>query len=360
MNQQIISILDEYIRLKNSVIINSKLSQDDIRKEKFKIAALSRGVKAIKQHKSEITNKKIAKSIKGIGDGIANRIEEILLTSKLKELDDLKNEINNDSNISIITDLMSITGIGEVHARDFVNKGIKSVSDLKEKNINKQINVTHHVEMGMKYYDDFKLRIPYKTIETINIKLNNILNNALKEYNLEFIICGSYRRKCSDSGDIDILLTCKDIINNDDLKNHIVNVQRNNNNNHNNNNNNNYLQMIVDKLKKDKFIVDDLTSKGHTKYMGVCDSNDGHFRRIDILFIKYESYPSAMLYFTGSKNLNTLMRNKAIDLNMLLNEEGLYKKNKDGSKIKINGINSEKDIFSHLNMEYLDPENRCI
>ena len=50
------------------------------------------------------------------------------------------------------------------------------------------------------------------------------------------------------------------------------------------------------------------------------------------------------------------MRSKAQSLGYILNEYGLYKLDNDKKKrIK---INSEKDIFNKLNMEYISPENR--
>ena len=37
-------------------------------------------------------------------------------------------------------------------------------------------------------------------------------------------------------------------------------------------------------------------------------------RRIDIRFVEYEEYYAALIYFTGSKNFNIDLRNKAIEL----------------------------------------------
>ena len=88
--------------------------------------------------------------------------------------------------------------------------------------------------------------------------------------------------------------------------------------------------------------------------MGFCKYKDNPIRRIDIRFISYDSYYSALLYFTGSSNLNKKMRKIAKELGYKLSEYGLEKNN------KLIKINSEKDIFDKLNMEYLEPKFREI
>lgn len=89
--------------------------------------------------------------------------------------------------------------------------------------------------------------------------------------------------------------------------------------------------------------------------MGVCRLNDKFpARRIDIRFVDYSQYYAALIYFTGSKNFNIQIRNKAIEKGYSLNEYGLIDK-KTEKKIV---LNSEKDIFEFLNIKYLKPCER--
>jgi DNA polymerase/3'-5' exonuclease PolX len=90
--------------------------------------------------------------------------------------------------------------------------------------------------------------------------------------------------------------------------------------------------------------------------MGFCKYKDNPIRRIDIRFIAKESLASALLYFTGPYELNTLMRIEAKKQNMLLNEYGIFKI-KNNKFTKINVLH-EKDIFHLLGMEYLKPNER--
>ena len=75
-------------------------------------------------------------------------------------------------------------------------------------------------------------------------------------------------------------------------------------------------------------------------------------RRIDIRFISYDSYPAAILYFTGSGDLNKKMREIAKKKGYKLSEYGLFDNNKP---IK---VSSERDIFHALGIEYIPPQLR--
>ena len=86
--------------------------------------------------------------------------------------------------------------------------------------------------------------------------------------------------------------------------------------------------------------------------MGICKLQNNELFRIDIRFIPYSSFYSAILYFTGSKDFNKKMRQVAINLGYTLNEYGLFNKKKQFS------VNSEKDIFDYLGLEYIKPSER--
>jgi hypothetical protein len=123
----------------------------------------------------------------------------------------------------------------------------------------------------------------------------------------------------------------------------------------------NYLELIVGKLKKPlksnnnmPLLVDSMTDKKiKTKYMGFSKLSSNPIRRIDIRFITYDSYYSALLYFTGSGEFNKKMRIIAKKKGYKLSEYGLFDKNNHIIK-----VSSERDIFKTLDMEYLQPRLR--
>jgi len=146
---------------------------------------------------------------------------------------------------------------------------------------------------------------------------------------IEYKICGSYRRGGKECGDIDILIT------------HPSKTD--------------ILPMIVEKLSKKGFLIDHLTSSWRKKYMGVCKIED-IARRIDIIFINYDKYYPALLYFTGSKVLNIQLRLKARKLGYSLSENGIRIRETD----VLLKVNSEREIFEILGEKYIKPRQRNI
>ena len=72
-----------------------------------------------------------------------------------------------------------------------------------------------------------------------------------------------------------------------------------------------------------------------------------------------QEYPFAVLYFTGSKAFNTVMRGFALKQGLSLNEHGISKKvyGKKEEKLELD-LKTEKDIFDFLGLEYKKPEER--
>jgi DNA polymerase/3'-5' exonuclease PolX len=297
---------------------------------KFKCKALSTAIPALKQYHQPIQcGKQAMNDIKGIGKGIADRIDEIINSGSLVELG-VKNEKYESIDV-----IKSITGVGDVRAEKWYNLGLRSVEDVKRAILEKKITSTHHIDLGLKYYEDMKERILRDEIEKIEKKIKKSLKKVDKD--LIFEICGSYRRGQSTSGDIDLLVS------NPKYPEHISNEK--------------YLQKIVKQMSEDELLIDHLTEDGDTKYMGFCKLNSKtKARRIDIRVIDYISYYAGVLYFTGSQHFNIEVRNKALEKGMSLNEYGLSKLD---NKEKI-FLKSEEDIFKILDIPYRTPCERNI
>jgi len=298
--------------------------------KKWNLRALSIAITAIKKYDKEIISGEILqKDLKGIGDKISKRIDEILETSTLKELNNMDTITKNN----YLDNILLITGVGIVRAKKWLELGCKNIDDVKEAISKGTIKTTHHIDLGIKYYYDFQEKIPRSEIDNIKILLNNIIKKINKK--LIFEICGSYRRGASESGDVDILISHPDYSSN-------IEEQK-------------FLQKIVKEFTKIKFITGNLTSKGNTKFMGICKlENCKISRRIDIRVVDYNSFYTSLIYFTGSKNFNVIIRNKALEKNLSLNEYALTDLNDNSLKL----LTSEKEIFEILNIPYLSPEER--
>jgi len=326
-NQQIITLLSEL----------AECYKKDY-KLKIKYKAINAAVNNIRKFPDAILSGEDALTkINGIGDGIAKRINEILTTGTLAELQNFR--INPDATLDKINDLKRITGLGDKRAELLVKEGIDSVDKYRKAVAEGRAQTTHHIQVGLKWFDDLEQKIPRQEIE----EMERFLQNTLAELDSELMmnICGSYRRGRALCGDIDVLVTKKQ-----------------------NPKNIAYLPLFVDALTKKGFLVDHLTSHGDKKYMGVCKMqamarSSGLGRRIDIRYVDYSAFWAAIIYFTGSMKFNVDIRRIALasePISYSLSEYGL--KEKESGKMII--LHSEEELFDLLKIPYVPPTERDI
>ena len=332
-------IIDNFNKLIKLIQIQIDYSSDkkEIQINKYRLLNLKKSLAIISKLNFPISNISQISNLEGIGKGTLKRVEEILKTNKLKEVEKYNNIINKYNKYEIIiNELMKIIGIGREIAKKlvFIYK-VKSINDLKKKIFNKKIQINDKIKLGIKYLGKFEGNIPKKQIDEIYIFLQDL---TYKFDNNSFItICGSYRRGLSISSDIDVLLANLDFLYIDDIY------------------KNNFLIRYITYLHKYKFLIDDITNKNIiTKYMGFCKFKSYPIRRIDIRFIPIISYYTALLYFTGPYDFNQNMRKYAKKLGYKLNEYELFNIKTMQSEF----ITSEQDIFDILKLKYLYPNER--
>jgi len=334
MNTNILNKIEQLIIQTNKKIEKFKEDEDfnSAKSYQFKLNSFRKAHNNLKTIDFEINNSDQIKDIKGIGKGILSRVDEILSSGNLKEL----NSESNDDSYKEVQNLQRITGIGPSNAKKLFKEGItlQKLLSIELYDNNPMLSkLTHHQLLGLKYYHDLEKRIPRKEIMSIEKKLKKYCNQI--DQNLGLVICGSYRREAKDSGDIDMLLF------NDDLDNLDYN-----------------LKDIIDYLTQKGLIVDDLTINGNTKYMGFCRNTPKSLaRRIDIRLISKDSLAPAMLYFTGSGDFNKNMRTYALKKGYTINEYSIFKINKSKKKFEIS-VDSEEDIFKILDIPYYHPKDR--
>ncbi len=330
MNDRIIKEFEKLVK-QIKLDIDKKRSNKDI----FRLRQIQNALNIIKKYDKEITSGDQLQDIKGIGKGTMRRIDEILKNKYLKEID-----INtfDKKYLKHIEELEQIYGIGRKTAQKLIEKyNIKTVKQLKHAFQNKKIDLPDDIILGLKYHNVYKQDIPRTEIDEINKYFKTVTKQI--DNNLKHVICGSYRRNKQTSNDIDVLLVHSKIISKKDME-----------------NNKNYLKEFVKKLTKDKFIIDDIDKNYQVKYMGFSKYKNKPVRRLDIMYVPYDSYHTSLLHFTGSWEFNRKMRELALDLGYTLNQYGLYKF-KNGKKIRIK-TNTEEEIFEKLGMEYIEPQNR--
>lgn len=290
----------------------------------FKSRAYSKVIKQLSAYKDSITSIKDVTIFDGIGDKIHDKIVEILDTGKLAAAE----RITSDPRTKIIANFNDIYGVGAVKAVELVDDyGFKSIEELRKAS---PIPLNANQLKGLKYYECFLERIPRQEMEQHEqIILNTI---AAIEAPLEASIVGSYRRGTETSGDIDVIVK---------VPSEVADI--------------NFLEIIVNSLKKKKYIIDDL-AQGAKKYMGVSACTNGTPRRLDILITNEKTYPFAFYYFTGSDLFNIAVRNYALERGYSLNEYGLTPLNDDVAPVP--KIKEERDIFRFLKIQYVEPSAR--
>ena len=79
----------------------------------------------------------------------------------------------------------------------------------------------------------------------------------------------------------------------------------------------------------------------------------------DLRVVSDAEYPFAQAYFTGSKEHNIAMRQRAIARGLRLNEYGLFKSTEETRDPKLRlDCKTEEDIFAALDLAYIPPELR--
>ncbi|XP_044260948.1 DNA polymerase beta-like [Tribolium madens] len=301
--------------------------EKNISRNIHKYNAYRKAASVLASHPIRIKSGEESKKLNGIGEKIAKKIDEFLQTGKLQKLDN----IHNDSKSTAINLLTQITGIGPAKAQNLVNEGITTLEEL-EKHKNK---LNHHQLIGLKYYHDFKEKIPRDEIK----KIENLIRSHL-EPQIQLTICGSYRRGKQQSGDIDALITHPNYTSSQPKKKQ------------------NILKNVVAALQNCGLITETI-SLGDTKFMGACKLNqDSITRRLDIRLTPYDQYFCAVLYFTGSDMFNKEMRAHALDVGFTLNEYTLRPVGSTGVPGEPVEIHSEKDVFDCIGFPYKEPEDR--
>jgi NAD-dependent DNA ligase len=287
--------------------------------EPFRARAYKKAQETIMTYSGDITNYEQLKGYPNIGPTIMEKLKEFQETGTLKILE---RERTNPANI-----LADIYGIGPKKAKELVSQGITSIEMLRANQ--DKLNDTQKV--GLKYYEDILKRLPRTEIDEYAHIFQTEFNKVATP-DSRFEIVGSYRRGLESSGDIDVIITS---------------------------NQPQVFTNFINELIAKKIIIEVL-SRGPTKSLVITKiPSSDVFRRVDFLYTTPEEYPFSVLYFTGSKMFNTVMRGHALKQGLTMNEHGLYKMDDKKKGEKVNHVfRDEQDIFDYLHLQYKTPKER--
>jgi DNA polymerase/3'-5' exonuclease PolX len=184
---------------KNKIIseLETMRQMDYAEGRKFQAVAYQKAIQQLKAFPGEVNSVEDVAGLPGFGAKIKTKIQEILTTGGLAAAA----KAREDPNFGIYEALLKIYGVGPAKAKGLMAEGIKTLEDLKKR----EDLLTTAQKIGLKYYDDFTLRIPREEMQKHEKMILGSLDVAFKGQ-----VVGSYRRGAADSGDIDVLLTLPD------------------------------------------------------------------------------------------------------------------------------------------------------
>jgi NAD-dependent DNA ligase len=251
----------------------------------------------------------------GIGPTIKKKLQEYLETGKISALEKSENKPE-----VLFT---NIYGIGPKKASEIVKKGITTIAELKA-NKDEVLNAVQ--KTGLQYYDDILKRIPRAEIDLYDKTFKTLLKSQSKTQTKKtnYEIVGSYRRGQESSGDIDVIISSESPKAFDD-----------------------FLDVLIEK----KIIVEVL-SRGKNKCLVIAKiPKSTVYRRVDFLYATPSEFPFSILYFTGSKGFNVVMRGHALKMGYSMNEHGF-------TPAVDRQFKDERDIFDFLGLQYKSPQER--
>lgn len=295
----------------------------------FKIRAYTNGARALRTLDGDIEDlisQDTLKEVKGIGSALTLKITELAKTGELQFYKDLKKSVEPG-----LIEMLDIPGMGPkkvvaLHAQ----LNIKTVSELetacKDDRVatlpgfgkKTQEKILAGIEYRKQYASHIRLDEAHQLAETIIEELRNhpdVIRSS---------VAGSFRRSKEIIGDLDFLVSAKD---GRDISNYFVSMD----------------------------LVKDVIAHGETKSSVRLIQGT----QADLRVVTDDEFPFALHYFTGSKEHNIGMRQRAIKKGLRLNEYGLFKSDKETKDKNLRvTCRSEEDIFSELGMDFIPPEMR--
>ena len=264
--------------------------------------------------------------IKGIGSALADKITELATTGKLGYYDKLKASIPEG-----LIAMLNIPGLGPKKVKAVHEKlGIDTVEALEEAcKGNKLADLTGFgAKTEKKILEGIEFRRNYASHHHISAAL--ILAEPILEQlraHPDVIRCstaGSLRRHKEIIRDIDFLVSS------------------------------NKAKSIIEFFTTQRGIIS-ISAKGETKASVILEGGI----QGDLRVVNDAEYPFAQAYFTGSKEHNIAMRQRAIARGLRLNEYGLFKSKEETRDPELRiACDTEEDIFEALDVVYIPPELR--
>ena len=264
--------------------------------------------------------------LKGIGEALQQKITELATTGRLRYYDDLKASIPAG-----LVALLEIPGLGpkkiqalrkalQIESVEALESACKAgqVAGLPGFGEKTQTNLLAGIERRRRYASKHLLCDALQVAEPLVAELRahpDVIRCSL---------AGSSRRWKEVIGDIDFLASSRQPA------------------------------AVIDFFAGQPSVVS-VIAKGETKASVILEGGI----QADLRVVSDEEFPFALAYFTGSKEHNIVMRQRAIARGLRLNEYGLFRSQEETRDPALRvACRDEADIFHELGLAYVPPELR--
>jgi DNA polymerase (family 10) len=300
----------------------------------FKIRAYANAARAIEAwggNLADLQDEEALKKMPGIGKAIAGKVKELATTGSLKYLEELRAEFP-----AAILELFSIPGLGAKKIKALYEQlNVSSIEQLQQAcqsgrvaalpgfGETTQDKLCKAIADRARHSASFQLGQVAAAAETLRADL------ASHEDALRVELAGSYRRRREVVRDLDFIVATS----------HPAEIAR---------------------FFANHPLVESIIAQGPTKtsirlHSGV---------QCDLRAVKMSEFPFALNYFTGSKEHNIEMRNRALKRGWTLNEYRLAPLPADPARAKkreplqIPAVHEEADLYRALDLDFIPAELR--
>lgn len=316
--------------------------------DKFRVNAHSRAARTVESQSVDLSSiasdRKSLTAIDGIGPKIADKIAEFASSGRITELEELEARVPPG-----LLKIMEIPGLGpKTVAMLWQQAKVETLEDLKR--IIDDGTILALPRMGEKSVEKIKKSMAFaaegnRRLELgIAMPLAELIVGEVAKWPgvARAAFAGSLRRAKDTIGDIDILVATSDMAG------------------------------ASERFTKLPGVVEVLSSGEGKSSVRMRASADlgrwgadaaGPTVQVDLRVIPLDRWGAAMMYFTGSKEHNIRMRERALKRGLTLTEWGLFANDDDPTPPHRRGIKpiasaTEKEVFAALDLAEIAPEIR--
>ncbi len=280
---------------------------------------VARRIESLDENVADLAKAGRLREIQGVGDALEEKITEFVKTGRLKYHDDLKKKFPES-----LFELFRVPGLGPKRIKQLYDEmNIKSLAELGAAAQSGKLEalpgfgkkMEEKILQGIEFSKEQEGRHRFDEAFVEAQRLKELIASGKVASKVE--IAGSLRRRKEIIKDIDILAASKTP------------------------------KVLMDRFVNDVHVAH-VTGHGETKSSVVLKSGIA----ADLRVVSEAEFPYALMYFTGSKEHNAVLRQRAKDRGLKLNEYALMNGDKNLP------CKTEADIYKKLDLPYIEPELR--